>query len=97
MSHVMRKPVSVICEQHPRSLMSAFIIRCLDSIMHLFFIPDISSLYIASVAAQADLRLPWSQTPENRFSRDEAHIMYTRMNTLRADMYRSWRRIVQRP
>ena len=35
MGHIMRKPVFVICEQqrnvHPRSLISAFVVRCLDS------------------------------------------------------------------
>ena len=38
MGHIMRKPVFVICEQqrvdhpaHPRSLISAFVVRCLDN------------------------------------------------------------------
>ena len=39
--------------------------------------PEISSLYIVSVAAQAGLSLPWSQTPEDSFSRDEAQLMMT--------------------
>ena len=47
---------------HPRSLNSAFVVRCLDSTIHLVYIPDLSSLYLASVAAQASLSLPWSQT-----------------------------------
>ena len=58
---------------HPRSLISAFVIRCLDSIVPLVSIFEISSLYIASVAAQAGLSLPWSQTHDDRFSHDEAH------------------------
>ena len=29
----MRKSVYVICE-HPRSLISAFVVRCLDSVIH---------------------------------------------------------------
>ena len=58
---------------HPRSLISAFVIRCLDSIVHLVSIFEISSLYIASVAGQAGLSLPWSQTHDDRFSHDETH------------------------
>ena len=44
---------------HPRSLISAFVFRCLDSIIPLVSIPEISSLCLASVAAQAGLSLPW--------------------------------------
>ena len=47
---------------HPRSLISTFIIRCLDSIIPLVSISEISSLYLAAVAAQAVLCLTWSQT-----------------------------------
>ena len=52
---------------HPRSLISTFVVRCLDSIIPLVSIPEISSLYLASVTAQAGLSLPWSQTPKTRF------------------------------
>ena len=55
---------------HPSSLISAFVICCSDSIILLVSISEISSLYIASVAAQADLSLSWSQSPEDRFSHD---------------------------
>ena len=41
--------------------------RCLDSIIPLVSISKISSLYLASVAAQAGLSLPWSQTPKTDF------------------------------
>ena len=54
---------------HPRSLISAFIVRCLDSIIPLVSISKISSLNLSSVAAQAGL----VANPEDRFSRDEAH------------------------
>ena len=54
---------------HPRSLISAFVIRCLDSIISLDYIAEISRLY---VAAQAGLCLAWSETPEGTFSRDVA-------------------------
>ena len=47
---------------HPCSLISAFVVRCLDSIISLVSISEISSLYLASVAEQAGLSLPWSQT-----------------------------------
>ena len=47
---------------HPRSLISAFVVSCLDSIIPLFSIFEISSLYLAFVAAQASLCLTWSQT-----------------------------------
>ena len=45
---------------HPRSLISAFVVRCLDSIITQGSISEISSLCLASVAAQAGLSLPWS-------------------------------------
>ena len=49
------------------TLISAFVVRCLDNIIPLVSIPEISSLYLASVAAKASLRLPWSQTPKTGF------------------------------
>ena len=52
---------------HPRSLISTFIVRCLDSIIPLVFITEISSIYLASVAAQTDLRLTWSGNPKTGF------------------------------
>ena len=52
---------------HLRSLISAIAVHCLDSIIPLVSISEISSLYIASVAAQAGLSLPWSQTPKTYF------------------------------
>ena len=44
---------------HPHSLISAFVVRCLDSIIPLVSISEISSLYLASMAAQGGLSLPW--------------------------------------
>ena len=52
---------------HPRSLISTFVVRYLDGIMSVVSISEISSLYVASVAAQAGLCLPWSQTPKTGF------------------------------
>ena len=54
----MRKPVIPYANNkgadqpaHPRSLISAFVVRCLDSILPLVSISEISSLCLASVAA----------------------------------------------
>ena len=52
---------------HPRSLISAFVVHCLASIIPLLSISEISSLYLASVAAQAGSCLTWSQTPKTGF------------------------------
>ena len=52
---------------HSRCLISAFVVHCLVSIIPLVSISKISSLYLASVAAQAGLSLPWSETPKTGF------------------------------
>ena len=49
---------------HPHSLISAFVVPCLDSIISQ---AKISRLKLASVAAQAGLCLAWSETPEDTF------------------------------
>ena len=74
MSLVMGKPVFALCEQkdadqaaHPRSLISIFVIRCLDSLTPLVSISEISSIYLASVAAQVGLSLTWPETPKTGF------------------------------
>ena len=73
-SHVMRKPVMPNANNkgtdqpvHPHSLISTFVVHCLDTIIPLVSISEISSLCLASVAAQAGLRIPWSQTPKTGF------------------------------
>ena len=55
-----------------RSLISVFV-RSLDSVMSLVSVTKISSLMLASVAAQASLSLTWSETPKDTFSHDEVH------------------------
>ena len=60
---------------HPRSLISAFVVRCLDSVMYRVSVTKISSLMLASVAEQARLSLTWSETPDDAFSHDDAHII----------------------
>ena len=62
---------------HPRSLISAFGFRCLDSVMSVVSVTKISSLMLASVAEQASLSLTWSEILEDTFSYDEAN-MYPR-------------------
>ena len=73
-SHGIRKPVYAICKQQRRRSACASAqsdqrpcFRCLDSIIPLVSISEISSLYLASMSAQADLSLPWSQTPNTDF------------------------------
>ena len=62
---------------HRRSLISAFVVRCLDSIIPLLAIADISRPLLVSSAEQASLSLTWSQTLEDRFYmyRDVAHVI----------------------
>ena len=52
---------------HLHSLISVFVVRCLDSIIPLVSISKISSLHLASVAAQAGLSLPLLQNPKTGF------------------------------
>ena len=51
---------------HPRSLISAFVVHCFDSIISLDSIAKISRL-ASFWAAQADLCLARSETPEDTF------------------------------
>ena len=51
---------------HLQSLISAFVIRCLDSIVPVVAISEILRL-LASIAEQAGLSLTWSQTPKTGF------------------------------
>ena len=50
-----------------RNLISAFVVHCLDSVIPLVSISEISNLCRVSVAAQAGSSLPWLQTPEKGF------------------------------
>ena len=49
-------------------------IHCLDSIISLDSIAEISRLQLASVAAQAGLCLAWSETPKEKFSHGPAQM-----------------------
>ena len=59
---------------HPHNLISTFVVCCLDSVIRLVSISELSSLYLASVAAQAGL-CPNVANAEDRFSRDKAHMV----------------------
>ena len=61
---------------HPRILISGFVVRCRDSVsvMSLVSVTKIRSLMLASVAEQSSLSLAWSETPEDKFSHDEAQL-----------------------
>ena len=61
---------------HPCSLISAFVVCCLDSIISLDSIAEILRLQLASVAAQAGLCLAWSKTPEDTFCHVEVHVHF---------------------
>ena len=58
---------------HPRSQISAFVVSCLDSIIPLVSMSEISSLYLASAEGRFMSYLVGN--PEERFSRDGAHMM----------------------
>ena len=70
MGQVMRK--HVLC--HPRSLISTFVVRCLDSMICILAISKVSRLLLASVAEHAGWNLAWSKIPEDTFLRDVAHM-----------------------
>ena len=61
-----------------------FIVRCLDSIKPLVSISEISSLHLASMAAQASLCLTWSQTLKTGFlvTRLKSITQHTSRNTV---------------
>ena len=60
----------VLCHMRTtKAQISTVVVRCLDSMISLDSIAEISRLYLASVAAQAGLCLAWSETPEDTFCR----------------------------
>ena len=65
MSYANNKGVDQLA--HPRRLISAVVVRCLDSMLPLVSISGISSLNLSSVAAQAGLSLPWSKSQKTVF------------------------------
>ena len=60
---------------HPHSLISAFVIRFLESIICNLTTGAISIFYLVSVANENWFETHFFRNPEDRFSRNEAHIM----------------------
>ena len=52
---------------HPRSLISAFVVRCLDRIVPTLAKSKLSRLYLVSLAEQAGLSHAQFQTPKTGF------------------------------
>ena len=80
MSDIMRKSVNTICEQqgadqpaHPSSLISAYVVRCLDSIIPILAkTPNFKKqANLCSLAGRFESNL--APNPEYRFLRDVAH------------------------
>ena len=61
----------------PCSLINLFVLRCLDSIIPLVSVSKISSLYLASVAAQAGLSLPGQKSRRQVFSWHGSSVILT--------------------
>ena len=68
---------------HPHSLISSLVVRGFDSIKPIVAKPRVSSLSLVSVAEQIGLRLTWSHTTEDRFSRSETQIKLVLMRVLK--------------
>ena len=60
---------------HPRSLISAFFVRCLDSIIPLVSISKIFKPLLSFCACAGRFESYLVENPEYRFSRDEAQIL----------------------
>ena len=67
---------------HPSSLISGFLVRCLDSVMSAVSVTKVSSPMLASVAEQASLSLTSSEPSEDTFSHGEAQIENLDLNLI---------------
>ena len=65
---------------HLHSLISTFIVRCLDSMICILALSKVSRFYLFSVAEQAGLNLTWLKIPEDTFLRDMAQMMSKNMS-----------------
>ena len=63
---------------HLCSLNSTFVVRCLDSILPLLSISEISRLQLVTVAEQTGLSHTWLKIPEDMFSGDMAQFCHLR-------------------
>ena len=70
MSYANHKGADQKGADHPRSQISAFVVRCLDSRIPILAICKVSRLKLASVAESYLVA-----NPEDRFSRDVTHIL----------------------
>ena len=61
---------------------SAIVIRCLDSITPLVVIRNFQTL-ASYVSEQAGLSHTWSQTPEDWFPRDAAHLRFLQLTVFK--------------
>ena len=61
---------------HPCSLISIFVVHCLDSIMPLVSISEISRLWLLAVAEQTGLSHTWSKMFEDTFSLDTVQLCF---------------------
>ena len=59
---------------HPRSIISAFVVRCVYDLISKLVKPKIARLHLVSIVEHVGLSLTLSQTPEGRFSCDVAHL-----------------------
>ena len=60
---------------HPHSLISTFVVRCLDSMICILAVSKVSRFWLGYAAEQASLNLTWSEIAKDTFSRDVAHMM----------------------
>ena len=63
------------------SPISAFVVRCLDSIISLLAIAEISRLHLVSVPEAGQFEFYLVENPKDRFSRDMAQIIKERIKT----------------
>ena len=59
---------------HPRILISVFVIRLLKRIISRLATSEISLFYLESVAEETVFETSFGGNPEDRFSRDQAHM-----------------------
>ena len=52
---------------HPCSLISTFVVRCIDSLICILAISKVSRFLLVFIAEQAGLNLPWLKIPKTHF------------------------------
>ena len=83
LSHVMRKPA--LCHMrttHPRSLISAFVVRCLDCIIPILAKSTIFRTLVSLCRRAGRFESYQVANHEDMVSRDEAHFMFSCFSTL---------------